>query len=133
MAVNDLAAGGTIYGPQTVEQIFAGDVDTVTGQSVAITAVDKYQVVVLTASGLSETFDFDGSGTLGSPGMTLPVQGINCVITAQAAGAGAACPYYAAGHFNHAALSWPVELDTLAKRKAFFAGSPIQIGELLLG
>lgn len=133
MAVNDLASGGTIHGPQTVEQIFAGDVDTVTGQSVAITEVGKYQVVVLTPLGLSETFDFDGSGTFGSPGMALPTQGINCVITAQAAGAGGNCPYYAAGHFNHAMLVWPAELDTLAKRKAFFAGSPIQIGELLLG
>lgn len=131
MAINDLAKGVDIVGTQTVEQLFAGDAPITTGQAVAITAVDKYQVVVLTASGLSETFDFDGSGTIGTPGVTLPTQGINCVITAQAAGAGANCPFYSGGYFNHAALSWPAELDTLAKRKAFFAGSDIKIGGLL--
>lgn len=127
---NDLAAGGTLYGPYTPEQIFAGESEIVTGNAVAITAVDKYQVVVLTALGLSEVFDFDGSGAIATPGVALPTQGINCVITAQAAGAGDNCPYYSGGYFNHAALSWPTELDTLAKRKAFFAGSGIQIGEI---
>lgn len=133
MAVNDLASGGTVHGPQTVEQLFAGDAPITTGESVAITAVDKYQVVVLTAAGLSEVFDFDGSGAIATPGVVLPVQGINCVITAQAAGIGGNCPYYSGGYFNHALLTWPAELDTLAKRKAFFAGSDIKIGELLLG
>ena len=133
MAVNDLAAGGTEYGPQTVEQLFAGDAPIITGQSTALTAVDKYQVVVLTPTGLSEVFDFDGSGAIATPGVALPTQGINCVITAQAAGVGANCPFYSGGYFNHALLAWPAELDTLAKRKAFFAGSSIHIGELLLG
>ena len=110
-----------------------GDVDVVTGQSVALEALTKYDVAVLTATGLTKVFDFDGSGVLGSPGMTLPTQGVNCVIVAQSALIGNGTPYFSAGHFNHALLNWPAALDTLAKRKAFFAGTPIQIGELLLG
>lgn len=128
--MSDLASGGTIHGPFTPSHLFAGDAPITTGNAPALTAVDKYQVVVLTATGLSETFDFDGSGAIGTAGVALPTQGINCVITAQAAGAGDNCPYFSGGYFNHAALSWPAELDTFAKRKAFFAGSNIQIGEI---
>jgi hypothetical protein len=39
-------------------------------------------------------------------------------------------PYFSSGFFNHAKLTWPAALDTLAKRKAFFASTPIQIGAL---
>lgn len=125
--MSDLASGGTIHGPYTPSHLFAGDAPITTGNAPALTAVDKYQVVVLTATGLSETFDFVGDM---DPALVLPTQGINCVITAQAAGAGADCPYFSGGYFNHAALSWPAQLDTYAKRKAFFAGSNIQIGEI---
>lgn len=127
---NDLAAGGVEHGPMTISQLFAGEAPIVTGHSVALADLDKYQVVVLTATGLSETFDFDGSGTIGTAGVVLPVQGINCVITAQAATTGQNVPYFSSGCFNHAALVWPTELDTLAKRKAFFAGTPIQIDSI---
>lgn len=127
MAISDLAAGGVEHGPYTPEQIFAGDAPIVTGNAVAAADLDKYQVVKLTASGLSETFDFTGDM---DPALVLPTLGMNCVITAQAASSGDNCPYFSAGFFNHAALSWPAELDTLAKRKAFFANTPIQIGEI---
>lgn len=117
MAINDLAAGGVEHGPYTPEQLFAGDSPIVTGNAVAITAVDKYQVLVLTASGLSEDFT----------GVT---SGDKCVIAAQSAAGGVSTPYFSAGSFNHAALVWPAAQDTLAKRKAFFAGTPIHIGEI---
>jgi hypothetical protein len=127
MAISDLAAGGVEHTPYTPEQLFAGDAPIVTGQSVALADLDKYQVVVLTPTGLSETFDFVGDM---DPALVLPTQGANCVITAQAGLTGAAVPYFSSGYFNHAMLSWPSALDTLVKRKAFFAGTPIQIGEV---
>ncbi len=130
MAINDLAAGGVEHGPYTPEQIFAGEAPIVTGNSVALADLDKYQVVLLTPTGLSETFDWDGSGSIGTAGVTLPAQGINAVITAQAAVTGQNVPYFSSGHFNHALLVWPAELDTLAKRKAFFASTSIQVGEI---
>ena len=124
MAINDLAAGGVEHGPYDPEQIFAGEGPIVTGAAPALADLDKYQVVVLTPTGLSETFDFVGDM---DPALVLPTQGINCVITAQAASNGQQCPYFSSGVFNHAKLSWPGALDTLAKRKAFFAGTPIQV------
>lgn len=124
---NDLAAGGVEHGPYTPQQLFAGESPIVTGASVALSALDKYQVVVLTPTGLSETFDFVGDM---DPALVLPTQGSNCVITAQAAAEGAKCPYFSSGNFNHALLSWPSALDTLAKRKAFFAGTPIQVNAI---
>lgn len=130
MAINDLAAGGVEHGPQTYEQIFAGEAPIVTGNAVALADLDKYQVVLLTATGLSETWDWDGSGTIGTAGVVLPPVGTNAVITAQAGLSGASVPYFSSGHFNHALLVWPAALDTLAKRKAFFASSPIQVGEI---
>lgn len=121
MPVSDLAAGGVVHGPQTVEQLFAGEAPIVTGKSVAVAAtIAKYQVCVLTATGLIT--DFTGVTT-----------GDKCVIAAQAATAGQAVPYYEAGYFNHAMLTWPVAQDTLAKRKLFFTGTKISVGDLALG
>lgn len=117
MPINDLASGGTVFGPYVPEQIFAGEAPKVSGNAVAITAVDKYQVLVLTATGLSE--DFTGITT-----------GDKCVIAAQSAAAGDNCPYFSAGHFNHAMLIWPAAQDTFAKRRAFFAGTPIHVGQV---
>lgn len=130
MAVNDLAAGGTEHGPYVPEQLFAGDAPIVTGHSVAAVDIDKYEVCVLTASGLTNVFDMDGSGAIATPGVVLPHQGTNCVIAAQSALSGDNCPYFSSGFFNHAMLVWPSALDTLAKRKAFFAGTSIQVGEI---
>lgn len=121
MPVSDLAAGGVVHGPQTVEQLFAGEAPIVTGKSVAVSAtIAKYQVCVLTATGLST--DFTGVTT-----------GDKCVIAAQAATAGQAVPYYSAGFFNHAVLVWPGAQSTLALRKLFFMGTPISVGDLALG
>lgn len=127
MAISDLAAGGVEHGPYTPEQLFAGDAPIVTGQAVAAVDIDKYEVCVLTASGLTNVFDFVGDM---DPALVLPTQGANCVIAAQAALTGDNCPYFSSGFFNHAMLTWPSALDTLAKRKAFFAGTPIQVGEI---
>jgi hypothetical protein len=120
MPISDLAAGGVIHGPQEVEQLFAGEAPITTGNSVATVAVTKYQVCVLTATGLSTNFT----------GVTT---GDKCVIAAQAAEAGQNVPFYTGGAFNHQALTWPAAQDTLAKRKLFFMGTPITIGDLAFG
>lgn len=130
MAISDLAAGGVEHGPYTPEQLYAGDAPIVSGHAAAAVDIDKYEVCVLTAAGLTNVFDFDGSGTIGTPGVVLPAQGSNCVIAAQAALTGGNCPYFSSGFFNHAMLVWPAALDTLAKRQAFFAGTPIQVGAI---
>lgn len=130
MAINDLAAGGVEHGPYVPEQLFAGEAPIVTGAAVALADLDKYQVVLLTPTGLSETWDWDGSGSIGTPGVVLPPLGVNAVITAQAGLNGESVPYFSSGVFNHEALSWPAALDTFAKRKAFFGSGPIQVREL---
>lgn len=113
----DLAAGGVEHGPYTPEQLFAGDSPIVTGNAPALAAVTKYQVLKLTATGV--TGDLTGVTT-----------GDKCVIAAQGAASGANVPYFQAGFFNHAVLTWPATLDTLAKRKEFFTGTPIQVGAI---
>lgn len=120
MPVSDLAAGGVVHGPQTVEQLFAGEAPIVTGKSVALNTIAKYQVVVLSATGVSSD-------------LTSVTVGDKCVIAAQAATVGQAVPYYSAGFFNHAVLGWPAAQSTLALRKLFFMGTPISVGDLALG
>lgn len=113
MAINDLASGGVEHTPYTPEQLYAGEAPIVTNWAPALADLVKYQVVLLTPTGLAETGEFDG---------TVPA-----VITAQPALTGQNCPYFAGGAFNHEMLVWPAALDTLAKRKAFFGGTPIQV------
>lgn len=120
MPISDLAAGGTIHGPQEVEQLFAGEAPITTGNALAVDAVSKYQVCVMNATGLIT--NFTGIST-----------GDKCVIAAQAAAPGQMVPFYSGGAFNHNALTWPAAQDTLAKRKVFFMGTPIVIGDLAFG
>lgn len=40
-------------------------------------------------------------------------------------------PTYLGGGFNHVKLIWPTGVNTLAERKAMFAGTPISVGRLL--
>ncbi len=127
---NDLAAGGVEYDPLKATQLYAGEGKIVTGHSVALADLQKYEVCVLTPTGLSKTFDMDGNGSIGTPGVILPPVGCNAVIAAQPALSGGKVPYFSGGVFNHAALIWPAALDTLAKRKAFFGSSSIQIDSI---
>lgn len=119
MAVNDLAGGGDI-GTYTPEQLFAGDAPIHTGAAPATTDISKYEVVKKTvATGAVARVANVGSDV-----------GQDYVIAAQPTANGKACPYYDAGHFNHAVLIWPADLDTLVKRQAFFRGTMIFIGEI---
>lgn len=127
---NDLAAGGVVHGPYVPEQLYAGEGPIVTGAAPALADLDKYQVVLLTATGLSETWDLDGNGSIGTPGVVLPPVATNMVLTAQPALNGQSCPYFASGVFNHELLIWPAHLDTFAKRKAACGSGPFQVREL---
>lgn len=129
MGVNDLAGGGDA-GSYTPELLYAGSSDITTDAAPLIGTidVDKYEIVVLTAAGIRKFIDADPDA------IPDPIEGdvaASCVIAAQpVSGAGADCPYFSAGKFNHAALVWPASLDTYAKRKAFFQGTPIHIGKI---
>jgi|SRR5690554_1110598 len=128
MSVNDLAGGGLV-GSFEPEQLFAGEAPIVTDAApTTVSDVQKYEVLVLEATGLRRP-DVVGDPEAEPP--VLPDTGAKCVIAAQAvAKVGEQVPYFAAGKFNHEVLVWPDELDTYAKRQAFFLGSDIHIGHI---
>ena len=106
------------FGPTTDDQLIIGESPVVTGYAPALANVTQYQVLVLTATGLSTDFT----------GVT---SGDKCVIAAQPGVSGASVPYFSAGTFNHALLGWPAAQDTFAKRRQFFMGTPITVGKLM--
>lgn len=118
--MQDLAAGGTEYGPLNYEQLFAGDDPVLTGNAVAAVDIDKYEVCVILANG---TISNDFTGV---------TDGAKCVIAAQPALTGQSVPYFRGGCFNDAVLGWPAgtSFDTLVERKRFFMGTPININTL---
>ena len=125
----DLAAGA-IEGTFSPTQLLAGDAEVNTDDGYVVAngqgVVPKYSVVaVLTASG--KLVKHNPAGADGSQ---------NAIgITTQAVNAAAADQHvaiYVGGVFNHEALTWAAATDTLAKRKAVFARTPIQIGSVRL-
>lgn len=113
---NDLAAGGTLFGPLNYDQLFAGEAPISTGNAVAATAITKHAICVLLADGTIS----NATGSL--------TDGQKCVIAAQAASVGQSVPYYKGGCFNAAFLTgWPTAIDTLAERKQFFMGTAISV------
>lgn len=116
--MQDLAAGGTLYGPLNYDLLFAGDTPKpVTGHAIAATDLTKYQVAVMLANGQISS-DFTGV-----------TDGAKCVIVAQPALSGQNVPFFEGGCFNDAALTWPAgtAFDTLAERVRFFKGTGIKI------
>lgn len=119
MAINDLAGAGPVaaYAP---ELLYAGDAPIHTDAGISTTALVKYEVAKRTLG--------TSIGRVANVGADT---GKDYVIVAQPiTGAGVETPYFDAGHFNHAVLTWPADLNTLAKRKAFFQGTPIFIGHI---
>jgi hypothetical protein len=100
-------------------QPFAGEAPIVTDSAPALAAVAYLQVCALTPTGITPYVDATHSRD-------------QLVVAAVAAAIGEGCPFYAAGKFNHAALTWPAEYDTLAKRKALCVGSMIHVAGLLV-
>lgn len=128
MSVNDLAGGGLV-GTHEPELLYSGEAPIVTDAAPSLVAsVLKYEVLALTDTGLRRV-DLVGDPVAEPP--VAPDTGAKCVIAAQPVTAiGDQVPYFAAGKFNHEALVWPEDLDTYAKRKAFFQGSDIHIGHI---
>lgn len=122
MPVNDLAGSNLNVGSYTPEQLYAGDAPIHTDAAKAGTAISKYEVVKKSVT--AGVWTVSRVATVGSD------TGKDYVIAAQPSATGKDTPYFDAGNFNHAVLVWPSDLDTLAKRKAFFAGTPIFIGHI---
>ena len=117
-AVNDLA-GWAEYGPSVPEQLFAGDAEVVSANSLSlVAALAKFEVAALVAGGIT-TFV---SGTHTAEDAVIVAQPITAI--------GQSVQYFVAGFFNHAVLVWPAALATLAQRKDFFGNRPIQVGAL---
>lgn len=105
-------------------QLFAGEAPIITDSAPALVDVQQYEVLALTDTGVRKL------DLVGEDGVRAADTGLQVVIAAQAAKSGQQCPYYNAGKFNHAALIWPAELDTLAKRKTFVQGTMLHMGHL---
>lgn len=118
MAVNDLARYDVV-GTYNAEQLFAGEAPVVTDSAPALAAITKYQLIALTATGVT-------------PFVVGTHTAAQACIAAQPAASGAKCPFFKAGYFNHAVIGWPanVALDSYEKRRAYFIGTMVQIGKI---
>ncbi|WOK01451.1 decorator protein [Pseudomonas phage UF_RH7] len=114
-------------------EIFSGDSDVVTTDGpVANDAVlPQYSVIALNATGQIVALNPAGADATASEAVAI---GITCYAAdASASGAqrGKRIAYYSGGSFNPAALVWPAAIDTLAERTKAFAGTNINIREVL--
>lgn len=99
-------------------QLFAGEAPVITDSAPALVDIVKHEVLALMPTGVT-------------PFVTATHTAEQAVIASHAATAGQQLSYYQAGRFNHAALVWPADLDTLAERKALVAGSMLSMGHLI--
>lgn len=118
MSVNQLA-GSSVYGPQTTDQLYAGDMPVITDAAVALADIDQFELCALTTTGVTPYVV--GTHTVEQ-----------AVIAAEAAASGKQCPIFKGGYFNHEMIIWPsgTSLDTYAERKAFFVNRAINVGHL---
>ena len=128
--MSDLASSA-IVATQTYLQLMAGDSEVVTEEGVIAAAagtVAKYTVLGrISASGKLVPW-----APAASDGSQVP-----CAILTQpvtTAGADVRAGVYTGGFFNDAALVWPAHAnaDSLVKRQAAFARTPIRIGTVRL-
>ena len=100
-------------------QPFAGEAPIITDSAESLAAIVQYEVCALTPDGITPFLDAEHTKD-------------QMVVAGNAASAsGKRVGYYTSGRFNHEALTWPAEYDTLLKRKAFVSGTNINIGHLL--
>lgn len=117
----DFLASGRVVGDYAPFQLFAGEEKVVTDKgTVGSEAIEQYQVIALDSSGLIVPY------TGAEDPDILPAVGI----ATNPAEADSPLAYYVSGFFNHAALEWPGDVDTLQARKAVFARTTVRIGEL---
>lgn len=131
---NELAGSGT-YGPTNPVQLFAGEKEVVTTHDLVAVSQDlvQYQVVAKNAAGDIVAHDPDAvTGEVGSevPAPQSKAVGVMAVAVKTSATDKQSAPYFVSAFFNHEVLVWDASIDTLAKRKAAFVGTEIQVGTL---
>lgn len=112
-------------------QLFAGEAPVTTNRAEGGTSVTLAQYTVIAIVG-DKIVAYNPDGEDGSEvAAGILAQPLNT--NAGAGGvAGSWAPYFTGGDFNHAALVWPVAIDTLAERRAVFAHtSTIKISAVL--
>lgn len=123
-SVPNLLAGSEDIGSWAPTQIFSGESDIVTDGGLVGIAFKQYQVIAIPTSGanVGKLVPFDPAGTDGSE--------LAAGIAAQPGIVGSHTPFYTGGVFNPEALVWPESIDTVAKCKAAFQRTNIQISTL---
>ena len=81
-------------------------------------AIQQFEVLAVTAGKLV-------AYTTGATAVAIAAQPV------EAATPGVFVPVFLTGGFNHEALVWNAAIDTLAERKAVFAGSPMYVQQVL--
>ena len=120
-----LAHGVTDEGRFDPFQLYSGSGpwNTTAAQAADGQAIQQFEVVGLNASHRLVPYD---------PGAVPPatVYGI-AAQPVDASTPGGMVPVFVSGGFNHEALVWNAAIDTLAERKAVFAGSPMYVQQVL--
>lgn len=114
---NMLARGLTAEGEFKPFELFAGESDIVTSQGKASAPVRQFALVKRTGDTLTECTQAAD-------------EAVGIAAQPTAGGSDAWFPYFTGGVFNHQAIIWPADADTLEKRKAMFDGSNIVISHL---
>lgn len=123
---NDIASRSTGFGIIPV-QLWAGEAPkhTDTFPPAPGVSFEKYEVFSVNSAGQAIKFDPTAAPET-ADGANKPVG-----FTAQAFPVGAmGVAGYTSGAPNHEVLKWPESLDTYAKRRVAFLGTPMFIGEL---
>ncbi len=140
MAENDLAYGDQSAGTFTPTQLITADFPPATTSSARVLdgqTLDQWEVVAFDANNKLVVWDPTAVTDIDASGDTANIkapQAYPVGIMAYAAapsGADGDGIYYHSGCFNPDLLVWPASIDTLAERKAAFAGTMIQIRELV--
>ena len=138
MSYPDMLAGSEDATPFVPFDLFAGDAPVITDNAMVASGQELAQFTVVAFNTSNQLVALDPAATyiadadtVAGGGVALPLYsskaiGILCQGVDSTGGAVAAA-FYRAGDFNHAALVWPGALDTLAKRRAAFAGTPISV------
>lgn len=111
-------------------QLFAGEAPVTTNRAEGGTSVDlaQYSIIAIVADKIVAYDPDDTAGAEVAAGiLATPLD-----TTVATGAAGSWAPYYTGGDFNHDALVWPDDVDTLAERRAVFAPtSTIKISALV--
>lgn len=122
-------ASGELVGSQSYVPLFAGEADVITEEGIIDTGVLAKGTVLGKITATGKLVQINPAGADGSQiAYGILSQAVDAVAADIRAGV------YVAGFFNDAALVWPVNAayDSLVKRQALFARTPIHIGTVRL-